>query len=124
MRFEAFRSLGDKNVHTAVLNSPVVTERVRPLQARGEHNPRHFHKFVWKLPIPTFDPSLDAHRQLVQAAIAAAQFVARLELPRDVRFETVRRFVREELDGTTVGQEMNVMVTALLDAATNVAASQ
>jgi hypothetical protein len=27
---------------TAILNSSALTEAVRPLQARSEHNPRHF----------------------------------------------------------------------------------
>jgi hypothetical protein len=30
---------------TAVLNSETLTRLVRPLQARGEHNPRHFDKY-------------------------------------------------------------------------------
>ncbi len=31
----------------AILNSDALTQVVRPLQARGEHNPRHFDKYVF-----------------------------------------------------------------------------
>jgi hypothetical protein len=41
------------------------------LQARGEHNPRHFDKHIWKLPIPVFDPKNDTHNRLAQAGAEA-----------------------------------------------------
>jgi len=103
---------------TAVLNSPVVTERVRPLQARGQHNPRHFHKFVWKLAIPAFDESIDTHCELAGAATDAERFIGGLDLPKNVRFEAVRRFVREQLDASEIGARMNKLATAVLDGAT------
>lgn len=36
----------------AIFNAPVTTARLTPLQSRGEHNPRDFHKLVFQLPIP------------------------------------------------------------------------
>jgi len=122
------RAIVDKNLYwaaaatddealylTAILNSPVVTERVRPLQARGEHNPRHFDKHIWKLPIPGFDDSDEEHRTLAELALRAEELVAGLTLPSDTRFENVRRFVRDALVGSDIGTEMNRLTTALLD---------
>ena len=56
---------------TAILNSDVLTQLVRPLQARGEHNPRDFDKYVFRLPIPLYNPDNSEHRQLVELATSA-----------------------------------------------------
>lgn len=102
---------------TAVLNAPVVTERVIPLQARGEHNPRDIDKYVWALPIPRFDPSDDLHKQLVDAAEEGEQVAAAVEIG-DTRFETGRRRIREALVESGVAGRLNDMVDELLMRAT------
>jgi hypothetical protein len=53
---------------TAILNSDVLTQLVRPMQACGEHNPRDFDKYIFRLPIPLYDPDIGVHRQLVTLA--------------------------------------------------------
>lgn len=98
---------------TAVLNSPIITERVRPLQGRGEHNPRDIDKYVWKLPIPIYDASIDLHQTLVGLAEDAEVFVAALDLP-DKRFETQRKFVRAQLRANPIGKEIDAAVEALI----------
>lgn len=98
----------------AILNAPVTTERVRPLQSRGEHNPRDFHKHVWRLPIPEYDENSSLHTALVAAGGECAAFVAGLELPRSVRFETVRRFIRDELEAAGYSLRLNDLVEKLL----------
>lgn len=45
-------TIGEAQYLTAILNSDVLTQLVRPLQARGEHNPRDFDKYIFQLPIP------------------------------------------------------------------------
>ena len=45
-----------------------LTQLVRPLQASGEHNPRHFDKYIFQLPIPLYDPGNAEHRQLAELA--------------------------------------------------------
>ncbi|MEX3013965.1 N-6 DNA methylase [Gymnodinialimonas hymeniacidonis] len=97
-----------------VLNAPITTERVRPLQSRGEHNPRDFHKHVWKLPIPEYDESNSLHRELVEVGGECAVFVAGLELPKSVRFESVRRFIRDELEAAGYSLRLNDLVGNLL----------
>jgi hypothetical protein len=98
----------------AVLNSTLVTERVRPLQARGEHNPRHFDKHIWKLPIPEFDPSNQAHADLARLGAEAEQFVRNLSLPSGVRFESVRRSVRDALAANRLGPAINALAARVI----------
>ncbi|MCA1545022.1 N-6 DNA methylase [Bradyrhizobium sp. NBAIM32] len=100
----------------AILNSPLVTERVRPLQARGEHNPRHFDKHIWKLPIPEYNSENDTHIRLAQAGAAAEQFVRTLPLPSGVRFESVRRLVREALVTSRLGSTIDALVNQIIPA--------
>ena len=52
----------------AILHSTVLTERVRSLQARGEHNPHDFDKYVRQLPIPMFDTNDPRHVRLATLA--------------------------------------------------------
>ena len=61
---------------TAILNSDTLTQLVRPLQARGEHNPRHFDKYIFQLPIPLYDSGNPEHRQLAELAEHAEEAAA------------------------------------------------
>jgi SAM-dependent methyltransferase len=99
---------------TAMLNSDVLTQLVRPLQARGEHNPRHFDKYIFRLPIPLYDPVSAAHRQLVALAERAEQVAEAVELPVGVSFQAQRRRVREALASDGVAGELNQATMALL----------
>jgi len=49
---------------TSILNSPFLNTLLKPLQARGQFGPRHFHKKPLEFPIPTYDPSDETHRKL------------------------------------------------------------
>ena len=62
----AVSGIGEARYLTAILNSDVLTQLVRPLQARGEHNPRHFDKYIFRLPIPLYDPGNSEHQQLAE----------------------------------------------------------
>jgi len=99
---------------TAILNSDALTQALRPLQARGEHNPRHYDKYVWRAPIPNFDPADQEHQSLVTLAERAEQHIAGLDLPTGVTFQAVRRRVREALDASGIGSELDQAVTELL----------
>lgn len=98
---------------TAILNSPALTLAVRPLQARGEHNPRHFDKYVFQLPIPLYNPDDTAHRWLVELATRAEQVVGNVVLP-TIRFEAQRRRIREALAEDGVGLDIDAIVKTLL----------
>lgn len=110
-------SLEEGRFLTAVLNAPVLTERVGPLQARGEHNPRDIDKYVWALPVPRFDPSEPLHVQLVELGVRAEQVAAGVQLSGS-RFETLRRDVREALVADGVAGLLDDAVDMLLLEAT------
>jgi SAM-dependent methyltransferase len=97
----------------AILNSDALTLRVRPLQARGEHNPRDYDKYVWQVPIPLYSPADARHVRLARLAEQAEALVSSLQLPR-TRFEAQRRVVRETLAASPVGQAIEALVAALL----------
>jgi len=110
----AATTLDEARFLVAVLNSDTLTRAVRPLQARGEHNPRDFDKYIFKLPIPLFDSIDTDHVQLVELARRAEQVAAAVELP-NVRFEALRRRIREALIDDGVGSEIEAVVAKLLD---------
>jgi hypothetical protein len=84
------------------------------MQARGEHNPRHFDKYVFQLPIPAYDPSDPSHARLVDLAEHAEDVAAATPLP-ETRFELQRRHIRQELDHQGISTEINAIVKQLLD---------
>ena len=98
---------------TAILNSDALTIAVRPFQARGEHNPRDFDKYMFRLPIPEFDPRDRLHSDLVSAAARAEQVVATIELP-TASFQVQRRVVRQSLTRDGLAKTLDDLVTQLL----------
>jgi SAM-dependent methyltransferase len=97
----------------AILNSTVLTHAVRPLQGRGEHNPRDFDKYIWQLPIPRYDARDSAHRWLVALAERAEQVASGVPLSR-LRFEALRRRVRLALEEDGVAADIDAIVKTLL----------
>ena len=107
-------SLQEGRYLEAILNSDEMTTRVRPLQARGQHNPRHFDKYVWQVPIPAFDCSDERHLRLASLAEQAEAIAIALALPAGKRFETLRRMVRETIRQSSVHAQIEAEVGALL----------
>ena len=88
-------SLEEARYIEAILNSALLTVRLRPLQSRGEHNPRHYDMYVWQIPIPLFDPRDETHIRLTQLAADAERIAAALVLDTGKRFESQRRVIRD-----------------------------
>jgi hypothetical protein len=109
----AATSLDEARFLTAVLNSTTLTTMLRPKQARGEHNPRHYDKYVWQVPIPLFDPSVHIHHELACAAEVAEAVVADVDLP-PVSFQALRRRVRQALVADGVAATIDSLVKELL----------
>jgi hypothetical protein len=107
------RSLDEARYLTAILNSTTLTNAVRPLQARGEHNPRDFDKYVFQLPIPPYEATDSAHEVLVRLAEQAERVAMQADLPM-ARFETQRRHVREAVEQAGIGPEIDAIVKTLL----------
>jgi hypothetical protein len=109
-------SLDEGRYLTAILNSNTLTMAVRPMQARGEHNPRDFDKYVFQLPIPRYDPTDAAHARLAALSENAANVAAATALPA-VRFERQRKYIREAIDHEGIAEDIDAIVKTLLDIA-------
>ena len=87
----------------AVLNAPIIDQKLKPMQARGQWGPRHICKKVLELPIPQFDSSREEHLKLAELGKACTQKVADwLEAggPGKIRsIGKLRSMVREMLAG-------------------------
>jgi hypothetical protein len=106
-------SLDEANYLSAVLNSETLLKIIQPLQARGEHNPRHFDKYVWQAPIPLYDESNALHQRLANHGCQAAEIAAGVELPQQ-SFQALRRRVRTALADDTQLHDWEADVAALL----------
>ncbi|MDW7985795.1 MAG: N-6 DNA methylase [Nitrososphaerota archaeon] len=63
---------------SAILNSPIVDEMIKPMQARGAFGERHIVKKPLELPIPRFDPSNHIHQRLSQIGRECHEKVAKI----------------------------------------------
>lgn len=97
----------------AVLNSPEITQLVRPLMSYGKDE-RHIDKQVWKLPIPAYDPANETHRRLSELGRREAETVAALDLDEHGNFITLRQLVRRELARHAAATEISDVITELL----------
>jgi hypothetical protein len=109
-------NLDEARYLTAVLNSTALLRIVRPLQARGEYNPRDFDKYVWQAPIPLYDAANPLHRDLVELAVDAQEVAEAVELPQQ-SFQALRRRVRTALDASGLSTRADQLVTDLLSTA-------
>jgi N-6 DNA Methylase len=107
-------SLDEARYLTAILNSTALADAVAPLQARGEHNPRHFHRLPLDVPLPTFDTAIPLHKQLVLLAERAEHIASAVTLDPARRFEVGRRAIREALGEDGVGGDLSIAVRELL----------
>ncbi|MEV6105167.1 N-6 DNA methylase [Streptomyces sp. NPDC051940] len=106
-------SLAEARFLTAILNSTSLNMAVRPLQGRGEHNPRDFDKYVFQLPIPLYNHENNEHRKLAILAETAEQVAAAVSLP-NRRFEALRQLVRKSLTESGVMADIDAIVKKLL----------
>lgn len=107
-------SLAEAHYLEAVFNSKVATRLVRPLQSRGLFGPRDFHKYVFQLPIPIYDPDRSLHRRLAAAAATAEEVAAAVPLPSGIDFKAARQRVRQALYSHGVGDEIDDLTATLL----------
>ena len=95
-----------------ILNSPSLTELVRPLMSYGKDE-RDIDKHVWKLPIPTYDPTDEAHAAIARLSSELASQIAgqTIETP---NFVTTRRNLRAQLAASDPGRQLDALVVELL----------
>ncbi len=96
----------------AILNSAKFTELVRPYMSYGKDE-RHFHKHIWQLPVPPYDPSNDLHVRLAFRGAELESAASNLNL-RSVHFAAVRRDLRSFIAESDSGRDVEALVEELL----------
>ena len=97
----------------AVSNSAVFTELVRPFMSYGKDE-RDFHKHIWQLPVPLYDPRDDLHARLSARGAELEAAVGTLNLRPGVHFAAVRRDVRQFIAESEAGRDVEALVAELL----------
>jgi hypothetical protein len=95
-----------------ILNTPTLTELVRPLMSYGKDE-RHIDKAVWRLPIPAYDATNTLHADIVSAAKSLTAELDGREWRSDY-FVTIRQDVRAWMLKDTTGRKLDNLVRELL----------
>jgi SAM-dependent methyltransferase len=95
-----------------ILNTPSLTELVRPLMSYGKDE-RHIDKHVWKLPIPAYDPNDASHQRIRELAQELIKEIAGFKF-RSTNFVTIRRDLRDHLSLSSAGKELDQVVIGIL----------
>jgi hypothetical protein len=62
----------------AILNSSILDDLIKPMQARGEFGERHIVKKPLEFPISKYDPNNEVHRKLVELGKKASEIAQRM----------------------------------------------
>jgi hypothetical protein len=103
---------------TAILNSELVLERVKPLMALGLFGARDFDKNVFSVPIPTFDRDDPDHQELVRLSELAETQAAGCTLDPALNFKQARAQVRAHLTGLGVTTKIEAVVARVVPVVT------
>ncbi|WP_326811249.1 N-6 DNA methylase [Streptomyces scopuliridis] len=98
----------------AILNSPALTEIVRPMMSYGKDE-RDIDKAVWQLPIPEFDPLNTGHLRLAEIGAAQAEHISELVLDESKSFVKLRQVIRSILADSPEAEELDQLVRLLLE---------
>ncbi len=109
----AVASAGEGRYLVAILNSPSLTELVRPLMSYGKDE-RHIDKHVWKLPIPAYDPADPVHQRITELAAKLEAELHQIELTSDY-FVTSRKHLRAAIAASPTGRTLDRLVRQLVD---------
>ncbi|MBT2416007.1 hypothetical protein J7I94_36725, partial [Streptomyces sp. ISL-12] len=98
----------------AILNTPALTEVVRPLMSYGKDE-RHIDKVVWELPIPRFDSSNSGHQRIAELGAAESDRIAALDLDESKNYVKLRQVVRSVIATSPDAEELDQLVRLLLE---------
>lgn len=107
-------SLDEARYLAAILNSAVLLELVKPLQAIGLFGPRHFDKYVFEVPFARFDATKDAHLRLAELAVEAEECAANVDVTGASTFQATRSMVRTRLGAARIQPQIDAAVAALV----------
>ncbi len=97
----------------AIMNAAVTTRLVRPLMSYGKDE-RDIHKSIWRLPIPYFEADDENHVRLVERARTLESEMADADIPDELHFAAARRRLREVIEASTAGREIEAIVGKML----------
>ncbi|TCP77407.1 N-6 DNA methylase [Rhizobium sp. PP-CC-2G-626] len=97
----------------AILNAPVTTELARPFMSYGKDE-RDIHKAPWELSVPTFDEENAVHARVSELGANAQLIAATFDINPNLHFAATRRHIRQHIDATPEGQEINDIVYELI----------
>jgi hypothetical protein len=98
----------------AILNTPSLSETIKPYQSIGQFGARHFHKYVWMPPIPLFNPKNERHLKIAELGIDIEQSAKNLPLATSSGFQKQRKTIRESFVGNAAFSELDRLVGQLL----------
>jgi hypothetical protein len=98
----------------ALINSRVLAERTKPLQALGLFGPRDFDKAVFSVPFGRYDSTNADHLALATAAKNAEHLVGGMSLPSG--FKQARKVVRERLTAAGITEIIEDLVNKIVPA--------
>lgn len=107
-------NLDEARYLVAILNSPQMSEAVRVYQSVGIQGPRDIDTYVWRLPVPKFDPDDEQHMQLVDLSSEGEEIAAAVEIPGSLDFKKARGLVRDALHAADVSPQSDEIVRELL----------
>ena len=81
----AVGSLEEANYLLVILNSPALTDLVRPLMSYGKDE-RHIDKALWQLPVALYDRTRPEHQRVAELGRCCSEAVAELDLPAGTNF--------------------------------------
>jgi hypothetical protein len=90
----------------AILNSSVLDELIKPMQARGKFGARHIHKKPLEFPIPRYKPDDEVHRRLAELGKKASEIAENI-LPKFLNKRSYDRRLREK--GVLTPQEVGTI---------------
>lgn len=109
----AVNSVGEAHYLCAILNSSAATQAVRPLMSRGKEE-RHVDKYIWQLPIPTYNEDDPRHAELAGLGKQAEELIAALPMKDGNNFVSFRRSLRAFLEEHAVGRRIEAIVAPML----------
>jgi hypothetical protein len=107
-------SLIEADYLSAILNSNVANDGVKPMQAKGNFGPRHFHLHIWKLPFPQFIPENNLHLKISGLGKSARESVAELDLPLEKGHVALRKLINQHLIECGIQEQIDLEVGNLL----------
>lgn len=110
----AVSSVDEARYLTAILNSDLVLDRVKPLQALGLFGGRDFDKNVFSVPIPTFDRAKADHLSIVALGEAAEAVAAACPLDPGWTFQRARTAVRADIDSAGLSARIEEAVARVV----------